>query len=86
MLKDKIYKWLDIPALPEPPKDWTDEFAGLEKRTWKYEQVLKERVATKCPVCKKKLYLWPMETEAYYSRDGEAYHTSCYGIVLKENE
>lgn len=78
-IKKILRTWLEVPTVPEI-KDWTDEFEKLEKRTWKYEQILKNRVVTKCPVCGKKLYLWPMETEAYYVKDGQAYHTECYKV------
>lgn len=81
MIRQKIRKWLDI---KEPIiKDWTASFERFEKEHWKFKQCLKDRVKVDCPVCKKILILWPMETEAYYTRDGKAYHVECYDKLTK---
>jgi hypothetical protein len=73
-LKNAIKNWLDI----KEPKDWYSDFEELENRTWKYEQVLKDRVKSACPVCSKSINMWPMEDEAYYTHGGKAYHVECY--------
>jgi hypothetical protein len=84
-IKSKLQRWLEIPKKTEPviPKDWTEDFKKLEQEQWKNRQLLKKRVIVKCPVCTKSLLVWPLETEAYYMRDGKAYHTDCYKSVVQ---
>lgn len=74
MIRNRVRSWLGMAE----PRDWTTDFERLERDTWKYQQVIKRRVDGTCPGCKKTIHLWPLETEAYYTKDGEAYHVSCY--------
>lgn len=80
MIKEKIKKWLDIkpPDQVEKVKDWKEDFEKLEAELWKYTHLVKKQAKTTCPVCKKQLLLWPLEKEAYYTKDGDAYHVKCY--------
>lgn len=76
-MKQKIKYWLGI-IEPIVAKDWTDEFEKMDRELWKHRQLLQKRTRTKCPTCGKSLNLWPLEEEAYYTKDGNAYHVKCY--------
>jgi hypothetical protein len=84
-IKSVIQKWLEIKepknydeSLKDAVKEFKDETDKLETEMWKHRTVLKKKITEICPVCTKGLTVWPLESEAYYQRDGKVYHTNCY--------
>lgn len=80
-LKTKLRNYLDVEG-----KDWTEDFEKIEHELWKHQQLLKKRVSVVCPVCTKLLKLWPLEEEAYYTKDGKHYHVKCYEKMLEKKD
>lgn len=74
MIKEKLRDYLGI----KEEKDWSKDFADIEKKLWNHQTLLEERVKIECPVCKKTLILWPLASESYYTKEGKHYHIKCY--------
>jgi hypothetical protein len=90
--KKKLQTWLGIvqpkdydKSLNDAVEAYREHTNGLETEMWKHRNLLKKRATTNCPQCHKQLLLWPLETEAYYTRDGEAYHVACYDASLERS-